>query len=477
MRRAMKLGASRRLRPISGGARSVLAILLFLVGVSTPVAAQNTLRLFTIRNGNRSELPAGTQLRIYVDTVPAGQSAGLDLSPDSVPPVGRQIHPDTIIARSETHNAYPGSAARERYLIIARLPGDTLLWSVKNTANNVPRYNTLDGNPIAMLPVPQERNEVGSIFRPRDSASHPCNCSTCKECPSERNPCKFPWGWIVLASVLSILGGGLAGWFARQRYGPGRSPRSTPYKAPDRGAAGTDGFYSGEAAAALRGSSGVAGFRKDVSDPQLEVLKSEICEHVTDQIKTQMGALLGELERRDCKRPPPVVAPVVAAPTVTLTVGNDDLYPGLGRTVDLEGPTTLSTEKESPLQRDVTAGAAQVFLSWCQSAGGNVSRVRDFAEVMQSRVAGSEVQVLARDRDNNAVTFVSGGAGDPIEYWMVTVPHASMLFPRPLNMQRFRELHPVYEGQAEPQSLRSIVPALVRPNGPNWVLERPGRVS
>jgi hypothetical protein len=121
--------------------------------------------------------------------------------------------------------------------------------------------------------------------------------------------------------------------------------------------------------------------------------------------------------------------------------------------------------------------AAAVFVEWCRSAGGGVSRIKDFSERLGSRVSGAEVRVLTRDRDANAIVFVEHGAGDPLEYWMVIAGGTSMLLPRPLNRERFKELHPVYEGKADPQSLRSIEPALIRQEGASWVLEVPGRVS
>lgn len=455
MRRAMTLGASCRLR-IRTGACQVLAVLLLLAGVSTPTAAQLRLPLHTrSAPGNPpNKLPLGTQLRIYVDSVTSG-NRGRNVPFDSVPPAGRSVSSDSVGGEvGQSDSTY--QQAPKRYLVIARLPDHkTLLWSVDPRHPDSTRYHTLDGNSILLAGIPERhQNRITPLFSvnppppPRDSAF----------CVNVIPPDKIPWGWIVVALVVVMIGGGLAGWFAKDRIGkPFRSARHVSHdtQRADRMKPRSSEMRSDE-------PNGAADpFPRHVVDPQLEVLKSDICEHVTSQIKIQLGGLLGEIERRDREKavtPPPPPTP----PT-------DDLYPGLQQVV-LPGSTSAK-------ERDVTAEATAVFLSWCQTAGGNVSRMRDFAEVMQARVANSEVQVLSRDRDNNAITFVSGGAGDPIEYWMVTVPHASMLFPRPLNTQRFRELHPVYEGQAEPQSLRAIVPALVRPSGQSWVLERSGRVA
>jgi hypothetical protein len=127
--------------------------------------------------------------------------------------------------------------------------------------------------------------------------------------------------------------------------------------------------------------------------------------------------------------------------------------------------------------RSVADEIGSAFVEWCRLARGNVHRIADFSEALGNRLNGADVRVLSRDRDTNEITFVSDGAGDPVEYWMVTVGGASMLLPRPLNQESFKELHPVYEGKVDPQSLRSIEPALIRQDGASWVLQAPGRVS
>jgi hypothetical protein len=151
---------------------------------------------------------------------------------------------------------------------------------------------------------------------------------------------------------------------------------------------------------------------------------------------------------------------------------------GKAAVLDLSAVVAAPAERErSPNGRDITAEVESSFVGWCHTAGGNVSRIQEFSETLRSRVNGAEVKVVTRDRDSNVITFVSDGAGDPVEYWMVTAGGRSMLLPRPLNQERFKELHPVYTGSATPHSLRSIEPALVRQEGASWALQSAGRVD
>jgi hypothetical protein len=60
---------------------------------------------------------------------------------------------------------------------------------------------------------------------------------------------------------------------------------------------------------------------------------------------------------------------------------------------------------------------------------------------------------------------------------MVIVGQEGMLLPRPLNAMRFKELHPVFTGEAGPRSIRAIQPALVHQDGSTWVLDSPGQVN
>jgi hypothetical protein len=197
---------------------------------------------------------------------------------------------------------------------------------------------------------------------------------------------------------------------------------------------------------------------RDVIDARLEKLE----QHITDKTEaTDQGVLL-------------IPAKVVESLRPAL---ESFIEQTLQKKPPVPLPTVLARQSAADPPRSVADEVGSAFVEWCRSARGNVHRIAVFSEALGNRVNGADVRVLSRDRDTNEITFVSDGAGDPVEYWMVTVGGASMLLPRPLNQESFKELDPVYEGKADPQSLRSIEPALIRQDGASWVLEASGRVN
>jgi hypothetical protein len=186
--------------------------------------------------------------------------------------------------------------------------------------------------------------------------------------------------------------------------------------------------------------------------------------HITETVSSSEDLLIRRL-------PAQVVAQLIAQ--TQLDISSRDTT---GVNADV-GSRRERIETPSDQRVSQTQQIAEIFLEWCRNAGGNLGRLQLFGDKLKSYVSGAEVQEIKRDRDSNVVTFVTDIAGDPIEYWMVTLNRVSMLFPRPLTPQRFKELDPVYEGEAAPQTLRSIDPALVHQEGSRWVLEKAGRVN
>ena len=454
----------------SARAAAAAALLLALMG-STPASAQDRpLQLFFRQNAQDSTirpLPAGTRLRVFGERLSGRE--GRNASPDSIPPRGSAtLITDSVGKVQDDHGITARPYADSmRYLVIAKTQ-EGIFWSVQGTNTTLPpRYHSLDQVPrIRMAVVPQaKRAALDSLFAaaatpPRIDEPRPPAAR--KKRMVELRGVELA-GLLLLAAIFGLAGG----WFARDHVSrmrriadsKARAAQSREFRSQstalaefgdDRvgGGLGNEGWVALPAKVEKREHEAL----DQVLELRLTELESRICGHVTDQIKYARGDILGHLESSG-------IQPAGAT------------RPGLTRQA---GRAALLAPGE---EHDFASQAAAAFVWWCQNAGGNVSKVKDFTDAIRGTVAGSEVHVLARDRDSNAVTFVSGGAGDPIEYWMVSAKGQSLLFPRPLKLDRFRELHPVYEGHAAPQSIRSIKPASVRQDGARWVLDSPGQVS
>jgi hypothetical protein len=457
------------------------AMLLALAG-SAPASAQDrALHLFsraTTADSAMRPLPAGTRLLVFAE--PRGTAKGKNAQLNTIPPGDSvQRNTDSITTVRDGHGVTATKYADSmRYLVIART-SDGLFWSVDPDNRAQPRYHSLDQVPRIRMAAVREshRGRLDSLFAaapapvidPRGADPAPAR--------QPEEPMVRLRGHEIAALLISAMVLGLAGgWLARDEVSRRRVAVFKARAAQNREARGRSG---GEPDLADEGGgiqmNGWVPYSSRTDQPQdpepdlpptdqLTELASTICEHVTEQVKLAEGRILGHLESSGIRPAPPS--------------GADELdhYQRLFNNVDLSGRLAL-TSGEGGRTHGAAARTAAVFLWWCQNAGGNVNRVKGFTEMVRSQLPDAEVQVLARDRDNNAVTFVSDGAGDPIEYWLVTVKGENMLFPRPLNQKSFKQLYPVYEGDAGPHSLRSIEPAFVRHDGARWVLDSPGRVS
>jgi hypothetical protein len=335
-----------------------------------------------------------------------------------------------------------------RYLVFARTPDGTLLWSAEpKPTSTAPYFHTLGASgatgpyQIRMTAVDSSvRAQVDSFFPKLEKPPGPNRPGVT---PGNDKIPKSRWLHSNLGlAVVGILAAILGALIGRSKLMPG----------PQRSHGGSGGHRR--------------------SDAQWE-----------EQIRKVVDARLATLERHITDTATATGKDVLLIPAKVVEQLGPSLESFLEQALKrkeeqhIQPPVVPVRQKGPSPQRSVADEVGGAFVEWCHTAGGNVHRITDFSETLRSRVMGAGVRVLTRDRDDNGITFVFDNAGDPVEYWMVTIGAETMLLPRPLNQESFKELHPVYEGSADPRSLRSIEPAFVRQDGASWVLQSPGRVS
>ena len=129
-----------------------------------------------------------------------------------------------------------------------------------------------------------------------------------------------------------------------------------------------------------------------------------------------------------------------------------------------------------PARPAAIAGTA--FAAWCRRNRALVSRPYLFASFLASAAEGMETEVtpVYRDRTAGEPTFRTE-AIDGVEHWLVRVGPETVLLPQPLSATQFRELAPVFTGEATPETVGEVVPAAVRAQGGAHVLVAAGRVT
>lgn len=122
--------------------------------------------------------------------------------------------------------------------------------------------------------------------------------------------------------------------------------------------------------------------------------------------------------------------------------------------------------------------AGTAFAAWCRRNRALVSRPYLFASFLASAAEGMETEVtpVYRDRAAPEPTF-RPEAIDGVEHWLVRVGPETVLLPQPLSATQFRELAPVFTGEATPETVGEVVPAAVRAQGGAHVLAALGRVT
>lgn len=123
--------------------------------------------------------------------------------------------------------------------------------------------------------------------------------------------------------------------------------------------------------------------------------------------------------------------------------------------------------------------AAQAFVAWCRQGTPLMNRVDFFEKHLRTAQPEASARAVFRDSYAQAATvrFDAQGGAAPAEFWLVTVGPDTVVFPQPLGAQQFRDLAPVFDGTATPQTVQAVTPARVRDEGGAVVLSAPGRVS
>ncbi|HEX8298244.1 MAG TPA: hypothetical protein VF594_03715 [Rubricoccaceae bacterium] len=145
----------------------------------------------------------------------------------------------------------------------------------------------------------------------------------------------------------------------------------------------------------------------------------------------------------------------------------------------VDAPAALGPAEAGGADEESPAGlAGRVFTAWCRRNRALVSRPYLFASFLTQHAEGVEVEVTTvyRDRAAAAPTF-RGESIDGVEHWLVRLGPALLVLPQPLSAQQFRELAPVFDGDATPETLAQVVPAEVAAEGAAYVLRAPGRVA
>jgi len=134
----------------------------------------------------------------------------------------------------------------------------------------------------------------------------------------------------------------------------------------------------------------------------------------------------------------------------------------------------LSTVVPGDLARAQVEAVGRAFAAWCNQGSALVSRYFMFERALQRALPEAVVEPVYRDPA--AVRPVFREAADGPEYWLVRLGTSYHLLPQPQTAEQFRELVPIFEGEATPKRVTAVVPALLATDGGLLVLDRPGSV-
>jgi len=446
-------------------ALGAIAAALFTCSCAGAAYAQDgpkRLRLFNRPPGaNTAEpkdwLPKGTVLRVYREEAP--NAKGRPVNPDSAPS-GKTAVIDTVAGDSgATHSTYGVAGKRDRYLVYALTPDGKLLWSVQPRTGEQPYFHTLDSLPqIRMSAVASSRAAViGALLAPTGTSEATIPAGPEGKPRPEPPGSRVPGGrkWFTLEGLVALVLGMAIGWSARHFRLHSRFRKAVVDRKP--------GSQEGRGQEPQPASDPVTW---DQFASRMRSLEEKLSQHITEQVTSSEQLLLRSVQGMVAQARP--------------------AEPDRGEEKALAGQQQRRTgpqhsESEPPRQGGKDSSASgwleAIFVGWCREAQGNVGSVNDFAEALRDRQPGAAVTLLYRDGNSNEVKFVSDGARDPIEYWLVTTTRQSMLLPRPLNRSKFRELSPIFTGSAAPATIRSIESARVRRDGDYWVLLSQGSVQ
>lgn len=140
-------------------------------------------------------------------------------------------------------------------------------------------------------------------------------------------------------------------------------------------------------------------------------------------------------------------------------------------------PAPRPAEPPRALPADEAVAAA--FVGFCNTAGGLVSKPDLFERQLREAVPGASLSIIYRDLDSyeRPVVFGDDGGKSPAAYWLVRAGSETLLLPQPQGPHQFRDLSPVFDGSAVPQTLARIRPARVGPSEGQFVLVASGQIA
>lgn len=118
----------------------------------------------------------------------------------------------------------------------------------------------------------------------------------------------------------------------------------------------------------------------------------------------------------------------------------------------------LGSSPDPRAQTPADPSVAGQFVAWCRENTLMVNRVHLFEARLQNVAPGVRVETVSRDRYEREVVLRRGAPDGP-EYWLMVVGDTYVILPQPVRASEFRELAPVFSGDATPESLTGISPA------------------
>lgn len=151
--------------------------------------------------------------------------------------------------------------------------------------------------------------------------------------------------------------------------------------------------------------------------------------------------------------------------------GEPEPEEGLELEQELEPEQVLEPEDPTNEQAEATGAA---FVAWCNRGGPLVGRYFMFERALHHVVPDAAVEPVFRDRVALRPTFRE--AADGPEHWLVRLGTSLYLLPQPQSAEQFRELAPIFLGEAIPKHVTAVVPARLVTDGALLVLDDSGSV-
>jgi hypothetical protein len=127
----------------------------------------------------------------------------------------------------------------------------------------------------------------------------------------------------------------------------------------------------------------------------------------------------------------------------------------------------------------VKQALCEVFIEWCHEGGAMMDRYYMFERRVRDEHGDAEVTPIYQDTRASGVELTYDAEDISDEFWLVEVGTRHLVFPQPRDATHFRTLDPLFDsvGDASPETLSDIRPAVVRLDGDSYLLESSGLVG